>query len=97
MAGDDDDRQGDGATLQLALQFQAAHAGHADIDDSAVRRRIAVRWPARKRFGRIEGLQREAADGEQRRQAAAHGLIVIDDIECGFRTSTLDIRIDSAG
>jgi hypothetical protein len=82
VAGDEDDGQRALALEQAVLQFQAAHAVHADVGDQA------------GHFTRVEageeGLRRvEALDAivlafEQPLQGISHRFVVIDNIDSAF-------------
>ena len=83
VAGDEDDRN-DGATqVELLLQLEPAHAGHAHVEHQATRLARLVGLEELARRG--EGARREADGFQQETQGVTHAFIVVHDEDRGCR------------
>ena len=78
VAGDEGDGQGRLALEQAVLQFQAAHAVHADVDDQAgdFARVVA----GQEDLGRLEAAHAEILPFEQPLNRIANGFVVVHHI-----------------
>jgi hypothetical protein len=82
VAGDEHDGQRALALEQAVLQFEAAHAVHADVGDQAGHlARVEAR---QERLGRVEALDAVVLAFQQPLQGVTHGLVVIDDVDGAF-------------
>ncbi len=77
MTGDEDDRQDRTAQVQLLLELQTAHAGHAHIEHQAARLPGIV--ALEKLLSRRQRGGGESHRLEQQSQRVSNGFIVIDD------------------
>ena len=84
VGGDEDDRDVTPPEAQPSLEFEAAHARHADVEDQAAR--IAIGLGLQEFLGGREGHGGEAGGADQRPQRLAHGVVVVDD--CDQRLGT---------
>jgi hypothetical protein len=85
VSGDEDDGRDRAASVELLLEIETAHAGHADIEQEAARLSgIVVR---QKRGGTVIRDSVESQRFQEQAQGGAGGRIVIDDMDggCAFR------------
>ena len=79
MAGNEDDREVAAEFLELVLQFEPGHVGHADVKENGAVAAEVGRSEEAPRVGigdDVVGLARK-----QKCPGAAHGIIVIDNAD----------------
>jgi hypothetical protein len=77
VAGDEDDRQDRVALVELDLQFETAHAGHADVEHQAPRPVVAL--GVEELLTGFEHLHGQPDRLEQHAQGIADRCVVVDD------------------
>ena len=85
VTGYDDHRQSQTGAHNLLLQFQPAHAGHADVHDQTS---ISWRMCAKEILGRGETPHLQTGRLQKKLQGFAHPRIIVDDEDLSFSVHT---------